>query len=116
MVLDPLSATARDLLSVRRVFGEPYERDGVTVVPVAALTGGGGGGGGHDDSGQTGEGGGFGMSGRPVGVYVIADGVVRFRPALDVNRIVTSATALGLVALLVRARVARLRASAKPRA
>jgi uncharacterized spore protein YtfJ len=29
---------ARDAMTVRRVFGEPYERDGVTVIPVAAVT------------------------------------------------------------------------------
>ena len=34
---------ANDAITVRRVFGEPIERDGVTVVPVAVVFGGGGG-------------------------------------------------------------------------
>ena len=33
-----------DLLTVRRVFGEPVVRDDVTVIPVARVVGGGGGG------------------------------------------------------------------------
>ncbi len=37
----------RDALSVRQVFGEPVERDGVTVIPAATVMGGGGGGGGE---------------------------------------------------------------------
>lgn len=38
---DPSSLTqaARDTFTVRRVFGEAYERDGVLVVPVARVTG-----------------------------------------------------------------------------
>ena len=32
-----------DAISVRRVFGEPYEKDGLTVIPVASVAGGGGG-------------------------------------------------------------------------
>lgn len=38
----------KDNLSVKRVFGEPYEKDGVTVIPVASFGGGGGGGGGTE--------------------------------------------------------------------
>lgn len=33
-------AQAKDLIAVRRMFGEPIERDGVTIVPVAAVLGG----------------------------------------------------------------------------
>ena len=56
--------------SVKRVYGEPYEKDGLTVIPAAVVGGGAGGGAGHDDKGQEGEGGGFGVSGRPAGAYV----------------------------------------------
>lgn len=69
-----------DNLSVRRVFGEAVERDGVTVVPVAMVVGGGGGG--MDAAEQEG-GGGFGLIARGVGVYVIRAGEVRFVPATD---------------------------------
>jgi uncharacterized spore protein YtfJ len=37
---------AREAMTVKRVFGDPYEKDGVTVIPVANVMGGAGGGGG----------------------------------------------------------------------
>jgi uncharacterized spore protein YtfJ len=43
MDVETLLKQAREVATVRRVFGEPIERDGVTVVPVAAVRGGGGG-------------------------------------------------------------------------
>jgi uncharacterized spore protein YtfJ len=32
-------AQARDALTVKRVFGEPYEKDGVTIIPAARVQG-----------------------------------------------------------------------------
>ena len=87
---------ARDSISVRRVFGEPIELEGVVVVPVARVAGGGGGGGDNDDNG----GGGFGLGARPVGVYVIKDGQVSWRPAVDPVRIAF----LAFLALVIWAR------------
>jgi hypothetical protein len=40
-----------DAISVRRVFGDPYVADGVTIVPVARVTGAAGGGGGGEGTG-----------------------------------------------------------------
>ena len=97
----------QDAVTVRRVYGDPYERDGVTVITAAKVSGGGGGGGGEDASGGgSGNGGGFGLDARPVGAYVIEGGLVRWRPAVDVNRIVAQLafTALGLAVLLRRSR------------
>src|SRR5690242_19682127 len=65
---------AREAVSVGRVFGEPYERGGVTVIPAARILGGGGGGqqdGAGPVSGGRGLGGGFGLIGRPAGAFVI---------------------------------------------
>ena len=85
---------ARDAITVKRVFGAPYERDGVTVIPAATVAGGGGGGSGEGpEEGQIGGGAGFGLGARPVGAYVITDGKVRWEPAVDVNRIATQALA-----------------------
>ena len=42
-VLDKLGAV-KDAMAVSRVFGESYQVDGVTIVPVATVRGGGGGG------------------------------------------------------------------------
>ena len=73
----------RDALTARTVYGEPIERDGVTVIPAAAVRGGGGGGGDAEGDG----GGGFGLVGRPVGAYVIKHGEVTWKPAVDPARV-----------------------------
>jgi uncharacterized spore protein YtfJ len=91
----------RDTLTIRQVFGEPYERDGTLVVPVARVAGGGGGGGGNSPGEGGGGGGGFGFEARPVGAYVIRDGEVAWRPAVDVTRIALGGQMIALVALLV---------------
>jgi hypothetical protein len=78
-------------------FAAPYERDGVTVIAAAVVTCLVGGGGGRDEQGGQGGGAGLVLSARPVGAYVVRDGVVRWRPALDVNRLVLAVAALGLV-------------------
>ena len=44
MELQDTARQANDSITVGRVFGEPIERDGVLVIPVAAVQGGGGGG------------------------------------------------------------------------
>lgn len=110
MKLDELVTTARDAITVKRVFAEPYEKEGVTVIPAAIVTGGAGGGGGHDERGQEGEGGGFGVSGRPAGAYIIKEGNVRWRPAVDVNRFFGVIGAVAIAYLLSRSRVMKARA------
>ena len=80
------------------IFGEPVERAGVTVIPVAKARWGFGGGAGHrrkgDDPGKLGDGsrerrvgeeedgggGGGGVSVTPVGFIEIKDGQAEFRP------------------------------------
>lgn len=90
---------ARDVLTVRRVFGDPIERDGVTVIPAAKVRGGGGGGSGSGPNGEGG-GGGFGVSASPAGAYVIKDGTVRWEPALDLSRTIFMGQLVVIVALL----------------
>jgi len=110
MKLAELVSSVRDAMTVSRVFGEPYQHDGVTVIPAATIRGGGGGGSGKNDKkGEEGDGGGFGLVARPAGAYVIKDGTVSWQPAVDVNRIVTLAvtgwvTVVWLVARAVRRR------------
>jgi len=96
MELDKVLNSARDAITVKRVYAEPYEKDGITVIPAAAVRGGAGGGTGHDQKGQEGQGGGFGVAGKPAGAYVIKDGRVSWRPAVDPNRVIMT---LGLVAV-----------------
>ncbi|MGD9702023.1 MAG: sporulation protein [Acidimicrobiia bacterium] len=114
MDVTELLQQTRDALTVKRVFGDPYERDGVTVIPVAAVRGGGGGGqgeGGTPDGAGTGSGsgGGFGIAAKPAGVYVIDGTTVGWKPAIDVNRIVIGGQVVGVVALLVLRSIMRHR-------
>jgi uncharacterized spore protein YtfJ len=91
--VDQMWKGARDAVTVKRVYGEPVERDGVTVIPAAAVRGGAGGGGDNEGNG----GGGFGLAARPIGAYVIQDGSVRWRPAVDVNRVLLLVAAVVLL-------------------
>jgi uncharacterized spore protein YtfJ len=103
MDFQKVMAKAQDAITVKRVFGEPYERDGVVVIPAAEVRGGGGGGGGTDAANESsGSGGGYGISARPVGAYVIEGGRVRWAPAVDATAIALRAmlTALGLAVVL----------------
>ena len=104
MKVDEIISNARDSLTVKRVYGEPLEKDGVTIVPAAAVSGGAGAGFGHDEKGQEGEGGGFGIAARPAGAYVIKGTDVRWRPAVDVNRLVTAVALVAFVFVLRRPR------------
>ena len=104
---------AKDAMTVKRVYGEPYEKDGLTVIPAAVVSGGAGGGSGQDDKSQEGGGGGFGVSGRPAGAFVIKDGQVSWRPTVDPNRVVVM-VGLAVIAYLVsRPRMTRARARAR---
>jgi uncharacterized spore protein YtfJ len=103
---------ASDAITVKRVFGEPYEKDGLTIIPAAMIGGGGGGGSGHDARNQEGEGGGFGLGGRPAGAYVVKNGQVSWQPAVDPNRIFTMIGLVLIAFLVTRPRVARARAKA----
>ncbi len=95
----------RDAIAVKRVFGEPYETNGMTVIPAAKVMGGGGGGSGESPDGQgRGSGTGFGIAARPAGAYVIRGDEVTWMPAIDVNRVIAGAFAVTVVALLLAAR------------
>jgi uncharacterized spore protein YtfJ len=106
---------AREALSVRQVFAEPVERDGVTVITAATVIGGGGGGGGEsgreskedgeaDPQAQSGFGSGFGGAMWPAGAFEIKDGRVTWRPALDLTRVLLVALALAIAVVRARGR------------
>lgn len=111
MEVQDVIAQARDALTVKRVFGEPYERNGVTMIPVARVQGGAGGGGGEGPDGQgKGSGSGFGMSARPVGAFLIRGDEMTWRPAVDLNRIVLGGQIVAVVALLTIRAIVKARA------
>ena len=114
MDVQDVIAQARDTLTVKRVFGEPYEKDGVTIIPAARVQGGAGAGGGEDPQGQgRGSGSGFGVTARPVGAFIIRQGELSWRPAVDVNRIILGGQAVAIVALLTIRAIIKTRVKAR---
>jgi uncharacterized spore protein YtfJ len=131
MLIDEVLAQARDTMTVRRVFGEPIERNGLTVIPVANVMGGGGGGGGEgpvlpgeagSDPGASakavglpqmasGSGAGFAVRATPAGAYIIKDGEVRWEPAVDMTRVIILGQIVGIVFLLVVRSILKSRTS-----
>ena len=107
-IMDAVS-TAHDSINVRRVYGEPYERNGVMVIPAAAVLGGGGGGTGDQPDGTSGGGAGFGLRARPVGAYVVRDEQVSWEPAMDMSRVILGGQLIALAALFVIRSIARRR-------
>jgi uncharacterized spore protein YtfJ len=101
MDVQDITSQARDALTVKRVFGEPYEKDGLTVIPAARVQGAVGAGGGEDPQTQgKGSGGGFGMTARPVGAFILRNGELSWRPAIDATRIAIGGQVVAIVALL----------------
>lgn len=115
---------AGDSIGAKRVFGEPYEKNGVTVIPAARIMGGVGGGEGEapKPDGEEGEeaagrrasgaGGGYGLSGGPAGAYVIKGDDVKWIPAIDVNRLMLGFQIVMVVFLLTVRSISRARAKA----
>jgi uncharacterized spore protein YtfJ len=125
MDVQSVIAQARDAVSVNRVFGDPYEKDGVTFIPAARIGGGAGGGGGEGEMPQGGGNGkagtgkgfgsGYGLTGKPAGAYVIRGDRVTWQPAVDVNRVILGAQIVAIFGLLtiralIKARAKRLEA------
>jgi uncharacterized spore protein YtfJ len=63
--VDEILHGAREAITAKRVYSDPIETEGVTVVPAAAVRGGAGGGGDEELNG----GAGFGLGARPVGAW-----------------------------------------------
>ena len=103
MKFDDMIANTKDAVTVKKVFGESHEQDGITIIPAARVMGGGGGGTGQDDDGQLGEGGGIGMIGRPAGAFVIQNGTVTWRPAVDPNTVIVALVVVTVAVLVTRA-------------
>jgi uncharacterized spore protein YtfJ len=100
----------KDTYTVRRVFGDAVEKDGIVVIPVATVAGGGGGGSGSaGDAGDgEGEGAGFGGMARPAGVYVVKADSVEWHPALDITMLGMAGIALtALISLVVGSAIRR---------
>ena len=110
MDIAALLEKAPEMLNVRQVIGEPYEKNGTTLLPAVSIRGGGGGGGGDAPPGAAGGvGGGMGLTARPVGAYVIRNGEVTWLPAIDVNRIILGGQIVAVAALIIARSIVRTR-------
>jgi uncharacterized spore protein YtfJ len=107
--VDEMLTGVRDAVTVKRVYGDPIERDGILLIPAAKVAGGGGGGGDSD----AGSGGGFGVSARPVGAWVIRNGEVTWEPAVDATRIATLGMLVAIVFLWTVRSIAKAQAKAR---
>jgi uncharacterized spore protein YtfJ len=99
---------AKAAMQVSEVFGTPYEKNGITIIPAARIAGGAGGGG--DQQNPPAGGAGFGVSSRPVGAFVTKDGDVRWEPAIDVNRVILMAQVVAIAFLLTVRVIVKTRA------
>ncbi|HVH65682.1 MAG TPA: spore germination protein GerW family protein [Candidatus Acidoferrum sp.] len=89
---------AKSIMRASEVFAPPYEKNGLTIIPAAKISGAAGGGGDQHEP-QAG-GAGFGVSSRPAGAFVIKGDEVRWQPAIDVNRAILLGQVVAIVALL----------------
>jgi len=94
---DGLINGVRDTATVKRVYGDAYEKNGLTVIPAATVRGGGG----RRGDDEAGSRSGFGVTARASGAWIIDDGKVEWKPTVDVNRIILGGQVVGLVAILV---------------
>jgi uncharacterized spore protein YtfJ len=102
--------------SAKAVFGDPIEKDGVTIVPVARVRYGGGGGGGRGpgrkkkgdagDADQVGFGHGGGVQAAPVGYIELSGGQATYKRIADPARPMVVALLFPLVGAIAVAIVA----------
>jgi uncharacterized spore protein YtfJ len=109
MNIDEMLTGARDAMTVKKVYGDPIERDGMLVIPAANVVGGGGGGSDSENNG----GGGFGVSASPAGAWIIRDGEVAWEPAVDATRIATLGMVVAIIFLLTVRSIAKSRDKAR---
>lgn len=106
-ILATLAEHVSARLNASTVFGSPVERDGVTIIPVAAVRFTFGGGcGGDSQRGGEGEGGGAIGRGTATGYIELKDGRSRFVPTVDPARMLALVGAGVLVGMLVSRRTA----------
>jgi uncharacterized spore protein YtfJ len=104
-LLERVGRTVGEKAQVSTVFGDPVEREGITVIPVAkARFGFGGGGGGGGPKGEEGAGGGGGGGGAvtPVGYIEVRAGTAAFRRISNPTDLVAVAVAASLAVLTLR--------------
>ncbi|HKR63467.1 MAG TPA: spore germination protein GerW family protein [Thermoanaerobaculia bacterium] len=93
--------------NARQVYGDPVERDGTTIIPVARVQWGFGGGGIGRGAAERGGGGG-GARAYPAGFIHLRNGEAEFRPIHDASVVALAAVGIGgLIAGLALAKILR---------
>jgi len=93
-IFEQLAARLGDSARAANVFGDPVERDGVTVIPVATARWGMGGGTQKRGLGDA-VGGGGGVTVTPTGYIEMRGGTSRFRPLWDAKMVLAAAGLAG---------------------
>ena len=105
-----MTSAARHVMSVKRVYGEPYEKNGLTIIPAAIVGGVAGGAGGDQTVDESGERA-FGLMARPSGAWILQGDQVTWKPAIDVNRIVLGGQIIAFTAIFMAGRILLARSS-----
>jgi uncharacterized spore protein YtfJ len=104
-LLKRIGQAVGDKAKVSTVFGDPVEREGITVIPVAKARfgfGGGGGAGGREGEEGSGGGGGGGAVVSPVGYIELLEGTARFKRISSPADLLPLVAAAALTALAIR--------------
>ena len=104
-LLERIGKTVGDKANVSTVFGEPVERENVTVIPVAKTRfgfGGGGGSGEHEGQGGSGGGGGGGAYVSPVGYIEVRGEGAEFKRIQSPMDLVAFVAAASLALLAIK--------------
>ena len=104
-LLEQIGQTVGQKANVSSVFGEPIEREGLTVIPVAKARfgfGGGGGSGSREGDEGGGGGGGGGALVSPIGYIELHDGSAEFRRISTPMDFLALVAAASVIAVAVR--------------
>jgi uncharacterized spore protein YtfJ len=104
-LLERIGKTVGQRAQASAVYGEPVEREGLTVIPVAKARfgfGGGGGSGSHEGQEGSGGGGGGGAVVTPIGFIDVHDSSAEFKRIATPMDVVPFAAAGAIVALAVK--------------
>jgi uncharacterized spore protein YtfJ len=105
-LLERIGQTVGQRAQVSTIFGEPVEREGVTVIPVGkarfGFGGGGGSGSGDDGDEDSGGGGGGGVAVSPVGYIEVRDRGAEFKRISTATDVLALVAAASLAALALK--------------
>jgi uncharacterized spore protein YtfJ len=104
-LLERIGATVGQRAQASTIFGEPIEREGVTVIPVARARfgfGGGGGSGSREGDEGSGGGGGGGVAVGPIGYIELRQGRAEFKRILTPSDLVALVAAASFAAATIK--------------